>query len=78
MRVANGTIGTVASQLNGGQLTDAPSSSGNSSTQQGGAVIPGVPYFQPIGDGWDVALLLAIMCVIYALYLTYKSRKEEC
>jgi hypothetical protein len=78
MRVANGTIGTVASQLNGGQLTDAPSSSGNSSTQQGGAVIPGVPYFQPIGEGWDVLLLLAMLCTIYVVRVTYKRKKDEC
>lgn len=76
MYMANGTITTVASQLQGGELAETPSTSNGFSPQQR-AVIPGVPYPpQPLGDGWDVALLLAILCMGYALYLRHQKSKE--
>ena len=73
MYMANGTITTVASQLQGGELAETPSSSNGFSPQQR-AVIPGVPYPpQPLGDGWDVALLLSLLCLGYAVYLKRKT-----
>lgn len=74
MYMANGTITTVASQLQGGELAETPSSSNGFSPQQR-AVIPGVPYYppQPLGDGWDVALLLSLLCLGYAVYLKRKT-----
>lgn len=72
MYMANGTITTVASQLQGGELAETPSSSNGFSPQQR-AVIPGVPYPpQPLGEGWDVALLLSLLCLGYAVYLKRK------
>lgn len=70
MYMATGTITTVASQLQGGELAETPSSSNGFSPQQR-AVIPGVPYDPslPLGDGWDVALLLSLLCLGYAVYL---------
>lgn len=73
MYMANGTITTVASQLQGGELAETPSSSNGFSPQQR-AVIPGVPYPpQPLSDGWDVALLLSLLCLGYAVYLKRKT-----
>lgn len=74
MYMANGTITTVASQLQGGELAETPSSSNGFSPQQR-AVIPGVPYDPslPLGDGWDVALLLSLLCLGYAVYLKRKT-----
>ena len=73
MYMATGTITTVASQLQGGELAETPSSSNGFSPQQR-AVIPGVPYPpQPLGDGWDVALLLSLLCRGYAVYLKRKT-----
>ena len=74
MYMATGTITTVASQLQGGELAETPSSSNGFSPQQR-AVIPGVPYYppQPLGDGWDVALLLSLLCLGYAVYLKRKT-----
>jgi hypothetical protein len=41
-------------------------------------VIPGVPD-TPIDDGWDVALLLALLCVGYVVrrYLTLKQVNDK-
>lgn len=74
MRMANGKITTVASQLKGEILTDIPSSSNGFSPKQR-AVIPGVPL--PLGDGWDVALLLSFLCLGYAVYLKRKTIKDK-
>ena len=75
MQVANGSIKTIASSVTGGVLTnneggDIPPTTGNDQ----GAVIAGVPDL-PIGEGWDVALLLALLCVGYVVrrYLTLKQ-----
>lgn len=76
MQVANGSIRTVASSVTGGTLLGNSNGSldGNGNTGyiepgegNGGAVISGVPDL-PIGDGWDVALLLTLLCAGYALY----------
>lgn len=75
MQVANGSIKTIASSVTGGVLTNneggsIPPTTGNDQ----GAVIAGVPDL-PIGEGWDVALLLALLCVGYVVrrYLTLKQ-----
>lgn len=73
MRMANGTITTVASQLRGGVLTggtDSPTGYIPTRPQR----VPGVPL--PIGDGWDVALLLAILCVGYVVW-KYRSVRRS-
>jgi hypothetical protein len=31
----------------------------------------------PIGDGWDVAVLIAILCIIYGIYLRRNATREE-
>ena len=78
MQVANGSIKTIASSVTGGVLTDndggsiPPAIGGDN-----GAVIAGVPDL-PIGEGWDVLLLLAMLCTIYVVRVTYKRKKEEC
>ena len=65
MQVANGSIRTVASSVTGGVLLGNSNGTGNNTgyiqpgESNNGAVISGVPD-TPIGDGWDVALLLAI------------------
>ena len=74
MRMANGTITTVASQLKGGVLAEgAESPTGYIPTRP--QRVPGVPL--PIGDGWDVALLLAILCVGYVVWKYMSVRRSN-
>lgn len=78
MQVANGYVRTVASSLNGGMLSDNATSDGGyiSTDQTVTPVIPGVPD-TPIGEGWDVALLLAIACAAYALYCYRREQSHK-
>ena len=74
MRMANGTITTVASQLKGGVLTegtDSPTGYIPTRPQR----VPGVPL--PIGDGWDVAMLLAILCLGYVVWKYMSVRRSN-
>jgi hypothetical protein len=84
MQVANGSIKTVASSVNGGVLLGNSNGSTNNDgntgyippgEQNNGAVISGVPDL-PIGDGWDVALLLTLLCAGYAVYCYKKNKKK--
>lgn len=91
MRVATGTVSTVASQLQGGISADefarkqyitrakkaGPSSGGPPppDTSDDGGTGGDTPM--PIGEGWDVALLLLILCIGYALYLRRKSLQQQ-
>lgn len=77
MRIANGTITTVASQLQGGVMVDSPSDYEEGMSPKQRAVIPGVPNLTPLGDGWDVAVLLALMCLGYAIYVRRKVKTEK-
>lgn len=82
MRVATGSFSTVASQLSGGTLADEGYYTDNGmrgprrlgGTPGGGGI---APPDTPIGDGWDVAVFLLLLCVGYALYLTRKTRQEK-
>jgi hypothetical protein len=76
MQIANGSIKTIASSVTGGVLTNneggyIPPTTDNDQ----GAVIAGVPDL-PIGEGWDVALLLAILCVGYVVW-KYRSVRRS-
>jgi hypothetical protein len=76
MRVANGTITTVASQLTGGVLADEDDSpTGYIPTRP--KRVPGVPDTVPLNDGWDVAILLAILCLSYGIYLRRNATSNE-
>lgn len=74
MNVANGVVRTAASSMSGGVLL------GGVDTNSGGTtiipVIPGVPD-TPIGEGWDVAILLGICCAAYALFIAHKRRQAN-
>ena len=74
MSVANGSIKTAASNVVGGVLSE-DSSTGFIPT--GPQRAPGTPKPTPIGDGWDVALLLALLCVGYVVkrYLSVRRMK---
>ena len=74
MQVANGSIKTMASSISGGVLT-AEKSTGYIPT--GPQRAPGTPRPQPIGDGWDVALLLAILCVGYMVWKYMSVRRSN-
>lgn len=79
MQVANGSIRTVASSVTGGVLLGNSNGDNNNTNnippgkQNNGAVIAGVPDL-PICGGWDVALLLALLCVGYVVkrYMSVK------
>jgi hypothetical protein len=79
MRVATGGISTIASQLAGGVLAEENKMIDNG--LRGPRKGPGsggiAPPDTPIGDGWDVAVFLLLLCVGYALYLTRKTRQEK-
>ena len=85
MRVATGSVSTVASQLSGGVLADegyytenvlrGPRKLGGIG---GGGIAPPDTNPTPIGDGWDVALLLAVLCVGYVVkrFISVKRLKS--
>lgn len=93
MRVATGTVSTVASQLQGGISADefarkqyitrakkaGPGSGGPPppDTSDDGGTGGDTGGNTPIGEGWDVALLLLILCIGYALYLRRKSLQQQ-
>ena len=74
MQVANGSIKTMASSISGGVLT-AEKSTGYIPT--GPQRAPGTPRPQPIGDGWDVALLLGLLCAGYVVFRYRKQRENQ-
>jgi len=77
MRVANGQITTAASQLQGGMLAEPPVSY-LESKPHGPRRAPWVPDENvPLGDGWDVALLLSFLCLGYAIYIKRKSINSQ-
>ena len=78
MNVANGAVKTVASSIRGGVLSDADASGYLPPTAPKRS--PGVPDTTPevpIGDGWDVALLLAILCVGYVVWKYMSVRRSN-
>lgn len=89
MRVATGTVSTVASQLQGGISADEfarkqyITRAKKAGPGSGGLPPPdtsddgGTGGDTPIGEGWDVALLLLILCIGYALYLRRKSLQQQ-
>lgn len=83
MRVATGSVSTVASQLSGGVLADEGYYTENvlrGPRKLGGIGGGGIaPPDTPIGEGWDVALLLALLCVGYVVrrYLMLKQVNDK-
>ena len=78
MNVANGAVKTVASSIRGGVLSDADASGYLPPTAPKRS--PGVPNTKPetpIGDGWDVAVFLLLLCVGYAIYLKRKTENGK-
>ena len=78
MNVANGAVKTVASSIRGGVLSDADASGYLPPTAPKRS--PGVPNTKPetpIGDGWDVAVFLLLLCAGYAIYLERKSENGK-
>ena len=80
MNIANGAVKTVASSIRGGVLSDADASGYLPPTAPKRS--PGVPDTKPesptpIGDGWDVALLLAILCVGYVVWKYMSVRRSN-
>ena len=76
--VANGTVKTIASSVKGGVLLGNTNDSSEGFipiTQDNSPIIPGVPD-TPIEGGWDVALLFAILCVAYTIYIRRKANKQ--
>jgi hypothetical protein len=78
MCVANGTITTMASQLRGGVITDE-SVPDVADMHSGPRRAPWVPDENdtPIGEGWDVAILLVLLCIAYGIYLRRNTTREE-
>lgn len=74
MCVANGTVRTVASDIVGGALTETLVEPARMSPRQR-AVIPGTPDL-PIGEGWDVALWLSILCLMYISYVRHNQSQR--
>lgn len=83
MRVATGSFSTVASQLSGGTLADESycytDNAMRGPRRLGGTIGGGgiAPPDTPIGDGWDVAVFLLLLCAVYAIYLKRKSENGK-
>ena len=82
MHVANTAITTVASQLKGG-VTTYESVFYTDNMGSGPRRVPWVPDENeentdtPIGEGWDVALLLALLCVGYVVWKYLSVRRSN-
>lgn len=74
MNVANGSIKTVASSIRGGMLAEEKSTG---FIPTGPQRAPGTPKPQPIGEGWDVVVLMALLCIGYVVkrYLSVRRLK---
>ena len=80
MQVANGSIKTVASSIQGGMLAENRNNPSNPAHIQGrrnSTMEPPINTDAPLGDGWDVALLLSFLCLGYAVYLKRKTIKDK-
>ena len=75
MNVANGTVKTIASSIQGGVLSSGDSYASGPQRIRGRKNTMAPPTETPIGDGWDVALLLTLLCAGYALYCYKKNKK---
>lgn len=76
MNVANGAVKTIASSIQGGVLSDGDSYASGPQRIRGRQNTMAPPTETPIGDGWDVALLLVLLCVGYAVYCYKKNKKK--
>lgn len=78
MHMANGTVRTVASSIQGGVLSEEPTGYTNPNRIRGrqNTMAPPTETAQPLGDGWDVTLLLAILCVSYVVW-KYRSVRRS-
>ncbi|MBQ2291308.1 MAG: hypothetical protein II248_04015 [Paludibacteraceae bacterium] len=76
MNVANGTVKTIASSIQGGVLSSGDSYASGPQRIRGRQNTMAPPTETPIGDGWDVALLLTLLCAGYALYCYKKNKKK--
>ena len=78
MHMANGTVKTVASSIQGGVLSEEPTGYTDPNRIRGrqNTMAPPTETAQPIGDGWDVALLFAMLCSAYAIYCYKKNKKK--
>ena len=77
MNVANGAVKTIASSIQGGVLSDGDSYASGPQRIRGRQNTMAPPTeTAPIGDGWDVALLLTLLCAGYALYCYKKNKKK--
>ena len=78
IRVANGTITTVATTIQNGILADeqdyAPVSrvSGRRNTM---APPTETDPYVPLGDGWDVIVLFILLSMFYAINVRYRVKK---
>lgn len=77
MKVANGTIKTIASTIQSGVLAEEQAYAPVSQIRGRQNTMAPPEYTQPIGDGWDVALLLAFCCIAYGLFLKRKAQKNS-
>jgi hypothetical protein len=77
MQVANGSVKTIASSLQGGVLTDGSKTGYISPTRpQRSPGVPDTGKDVPLSDGLDVFLLFLLLCVGYAIYIC-RNRKRQ-
>ena len=76
MNIANGTIKTIASSIQGGVLSNGVDVAAGPQRIHDRRNTMAPPTETPIGDGWDVALLLAILCVGYVVW-KYRSVRRS-
>ena len=78
MHMANGTVKTVASSIQGGVLSEEPTGYTDPNRIRGRQNTMAPPTeTAPLGDGWDVAILLAILCLSYGIYLRRNATSNE-
>ena len=75
LRVANGTVKTVASQLSGNWSVDNIQPKGDN-LFSGSRRAPFVPDETPLSDGLDVFILFLLLCAGYAIYISRKRQSS--
>ena len=79
MQVANGSIKTMASSIQGGVLSNGTNATAGPQRihDRRNTMAPPTETQTPIGDGWDVALLLGLLCAGYVVFRYRKQRESK-
>ena len=77
MNIANGTVKTIASSIQGGVLSSGVDVAAGLQRIHDRRNTMAPPTETPIGEGWDVALMLGLLCAGYVVFRYRKQRENQ-